>query len=58
MVDIMITDLSLHSLKTHLTTYRMLVTILFIGSTVRFQIKIFLFRTHILKAEIDHLKTK
>lgn len=58
MVDVMITDLCLHSLKTHLNPYHMLVTILFIGSTVTFQIKIFLFRTHILKAEIDHLKTK
>lgn len=58
MVDVMITDSCLHSLKTHLNTYHMLVTILFIGSTVMFQIKIFLFRTHILKAETDHLKTK
>ena len=58
MVDIMIIDLSLHSLKAHLNIYHMLVTILLIGSTVRFQIKIFLFRTYILKAETDHLKTK
>ena len=41
MVDIMIIDLSLHSLKAHLNTYHMLVTILLIGSKLGSKLKSF-----------------
>lgn len=54
MVGIMTTDLSIHPLNTHLNTYHMLVTVLITRSTVKFQIKMFIFRTYILKVETDH----
>lgn len=40
----------------YMNTYHMLVTLLVTGGTVKFQIKIFIFRTYILKVETDNFK--
>lgn len=48
-VGIMTRDLSTHPANTYLSTYP--VTVLVTGGTLKFQIKIFIFRTYIVKVE-------
>lgn len=57
MVDIRTIDFfSIHPFNIYMNTYHTLVTLPVTGGTVKFQIKIFIFRIYILKVETDNFK--
>lgn len=57
MIDIMTIDFfPFIPFNIYMNTYHMLVTLLVTGGTIRFQIKICIFRTYILKVETDNFK--
>ena len=57
MVNIRTIDFfSIQPFNIYMNTYHMLVTLLVTGGTIKFQIKIFIFRTYILKVGTDNFK--